>query len=79
MRREDDEIVLPKALQRDIEEQVSAFFEGRETFQQMRLRYRRGFLFVGQPGTGKTMMLRRLVRCMPSTLPSASIHALHPS
>lgn len=46
----------------DIEEQAQAFFDKRELYERLKLRYRRGFLFVGASGTGKTMMLRHLMR-----------------
>jgi ATPase family associated with various cellular activities (AAA) len=60
---EDDEtIFLPELLRQDIEQQVLSFFASAEQYRRMRLRHRRGFLFVGCPGTGKTMMVRRLIR-----------------
>jgi SpoVK/Ycf46/Vps4 family AAA+-type ATPase len=59
---EDERIFLPPGLLEDIELQVLAFFDGDETYKRLRLRHRRGFLFVGPPGTGKTMMLRHLIR-----------------
>ncbi len=60
---EDDErIFLSNGLQEDIEPQVFSFFKDVQAYKRLRLRHRRGFLFVGPPGTGKTMMLRHLIR-----------------
>ena len=59
---DDETIFLPADLRRDIEGQVNSFFANAERYRQLRLRHRRGFLFVGSPGTGKSMMLRHLVR-----------------
>jgi hypothetical protein len=66
-----DYIVLPDDVQRDIEQQAFTFFKNKDAYKQMRLRHRRGFLFVGEPGTGKTMMVRHLIRqCYQRFTPS---------
>lgn len=55
-------IFLPDHMKEDIEGQVSAFYEGKDLFKSLGARYQRGFLFVGPPGTGKTMMTRHLIQ-----------------
>lgn len=59
---DDEEIFLPETLSTDIERQTYSFFENAERYRQLRLRHQRGFLLVGCPGNGKSMMLRHLVR-----------------
>jgi ATP-dependent 26S proteasome regulatory subunit len=60
---EDDEaIFLSEELRTDIETQVSSFFADGSRYAALGLRHRRGFLFVGPSGTGKTMMVRHLIR-----------------
>lgn len=59
---DDETIFLTAELRQDIEQQVNSFFTNAERYRQRRLRHRRGFLFVGSPGTGKSMMLRHMVR-----------------
>ena len=61
--REDHEtIFLPEKQIEDIDRQVLSFFANRSVYQKLNIPYRRGLLFVGHPGCGKTMMIRRLVR-----------------
>jgi ATP-dependent 26S proteasome regulatory subunit len=75
IKAEDDErIFLPDELQQDIEEQVFSFFEDKAAYKRLRVGHRRGFLFVGSPGNGKTLMLRRLIRqCHRRYKPSFSL------
>ncbi len=57
-----ENLILPDGMLDDIDQQVAAFFCGRELFRKIGARHQRGFLFVGPPGTGKTMTMRRIVR-----------------
>ncbi|MCX7009282.1 MAG: ATP-binding protein [Kiritimatiellaeota bacterium] len=57
-----ERIFMAESLRVDIERQVDAFFKHRERFASLNVPYRRGFLFVGVPGCGKTMFVRHLAR-----------------
>ncbi|NLB60100.1 MAG: ATP-binding protein [Lentisphaerae bacterium] len=72
----DEQIYLPGTLQQDIEAQCLSFFEDRQIYDQLGVPYKRGFLFVGQPGTGKTMMIRHLLRKIRAQHKDVRIHAL---
>jgi len=58
----EEPIYLPAKLQADIEQQVFSFFRNAELYRTLKVPYRRGLLFAGHPGTGKTLLLRNLVR-----------------
>lgn len=55
-------LCLPAAMRADIERQSMGFFANEEGYRDMGIRHRRGLLFVGPPGTGKTMTIRHLIR-----------------
>jgi len=57
-----EHLLLPEGMKVDIETQVDAFFGQKELYKKLNIRYRRGFLLVGSPGNGKTMMIRHLIR-----------------
>lgn len=53
-----DSLTLPPALERDLRHELDAFFSGREVYRSLGVPYRRGFLFAGPPGNGKTSLLK---------------------
>ena len=57
-----ENLILPDGMLGDIEQQVTAFFQGQKMFERIGARYQRGFLFVGPPGTGKTLTMRHIIR-----------------
>jgi hypothetical protein len=55
-----DDIALPSDMARDIRTNVQAFSQSSERYQQLGIPHRRGFVFAGPPGCGKTLMLKTL-------------------
>lgn len=61
-----DDIALPSDMTRDIQTNVQGFFQSQERYQQLGIPHRRGFVFVGPPGCGKTLMLKTLAYNTPA-------------
>lgn len=56
-----EDLILPDELKREIRTGVEKFLSGREAYDRLRLPYKRGFLFLGPPGNGKTLLCRTIV------------------
>lgn len=51
-----DRVVLPEDLKSDILSSIDTFFKKINTFRGMGVPSKRGFLFTGEPGNGKTLL-----------------------
>lgn len=69
-----DDVLLPKGLAEEIRSNLTAFFDEktRERYGELGIPYRRGFIFAGPPGCGKTQTLRAVTNTV-----KASLVALH--
>jgi hypothetical protein len=57
----EEDLVLPPSLQRGILEYLDSFWRSADLCRQMRIAPSRGVLFVGAPGTGKTLTVRHIL------------------
>ncbi|GEM_PF-2299563 len=57
-----DRIVLPAALKQDIVSSTEVFFKRLDAFRGIGVPGKRGFLFVGDPGNGKTLLCHALAK-----------------
>jgi hypothetical protein len=56
-----DNLILPPQLMRELREDFQRFFASREVYQNYGIPWKRGALFIGPPGNGKTHAIKALV------------------
>lgn len=56
-----DNLILPPALQKEIQDDFAQFFASREIYERYRIPWKRGVLLLGQPGNGKTHTIKALL------------------
>jgi DNA replication protein DnaC len=56
-----DNLVLPATLKNEIQNDFAQFFDSREVYERYGIPWKRGAIFIGPPGNGKTHTLKALV------------------
>ncbi|NJM71316.1 MAG: ATP-binding protein [Scytonema sp. RU_4_4] len=56
-----DNLILPSTLKQEIQDDLTNFFALRETYEAYGLPWKRGILFIGSPGNGKTHAVKALI------------------
>ncbi|MEH2307287.1 ATP-binding protein [Nostoc sp.] len=59
-----ENLVLNKTLKQDIQDDLINFFASRETYANYSVPWKRGILFIGSPGNGKTHTVKALINQM---------------
>lgn len=57
-----DKVFLSKELKEDLIEDIQSFITGKQIYKELGLPWKRGYVFSGNPGNGKTLSLRLLSR-----------------
>ena len=56
-----DNLILPETLKQQIQDDFQRFFESREVYKRYGIPWKRGAIFIGPPGNGKTHTLKALI------------------
>ena len=56
-----DDLILHGELKHDVENDLKMFLEQEETYRKYRIPWKRGVMFLGPPGNGKTHMIKALI------------------
>jgi DNA polymerase III delta prime subunit len=59
-----DTLILRGSLKEEIVEDVRSFFTSRDTYKEYGIPWKRGILFVGPPGNGKTLAVKGLINAL---------------
>ncbi len=59
-----ENLVLQGTLKQDIQEDLERFFNARDVYEKYRIPWKRGILFVGPPGNGKTHAVKALINSL---------------
>jgi ATPase family associated with various cellular activities (AAA) len=57
-------LILPEGLKEEIQNDFGQFFQARELYDRYRIPWRRGAIFIGPPGNGKTHTVKALINLL---------------
>lgn len=60
------DIILPEDLKEDLLDTIVRFYDSRETYRRLRVPWKRGLIFYGPPGNGKTVSIKATMKTLYS-------------
>ncbi|KAL8733498.1 MAG: hypothetical protein Q9166_002125 [cf. Caloplaca sp. 2 TL-2023] len=64
-----DDVILDEAMKSSVRDDIEGFFEKREQYQRYSIPWKRGIIFHGPPGNGKTISIRAIMKTLYSFSP----------
>lgn len=59
-----EDIILPEELKEDLLKTVVRFYKSRDTYEKLRVPWKRGIIFYGPPGNGKTISIKATMKTL---------------
>ena len=59
-----EDVILDEGMKGDIIGDVEGFFEARETYERLKVPWKRGVIYYGPPGNGKTISIKAMMRAL---------------
>ncbi|KAF8461246.1 P-loop containing nucleoside triphosphate hydrolase protein [Kalaharituber pfeilii] len=72
-----DDVILPPELKNEVRSDVTSFFNNKSTYDDLGIAWKRGVIFYGPPGNGKTISLKAVMKELFHTLKISPIPTLY--
>lgn len=59
-----DSVILDEGMKKSLIADVENFFDGQETYQKLKVPWKRGIIYYGPPGNGKTISIKAMMRSL---------------
>ena len=59
-----DDVILEKSMKNSIIKDVENFFESRDTYERLKVPWKRGVIYYGPPGNGKTISIKAMMHAL---------------
>lgn len=59
-----EDIILPQSLKEDLLKTIERFYDSSETYQKLHVPWKRGLIFYGPPGNGKTVSIKATMKTL---------------
>ncbi|KAK8131224.1 proteasome-activating nucleotidase [Apiospora sp. TS-2023a] len=64
-----DDVILDPRTKAKLQQDIQGFFDSRPTYQRLKIPWKRGVIFHGVPGNGKTLSIKALIRNLAQKTP----------